>query len=87
MDQRTLRNICPVPAVDLGANLRRYPRAQVDAWVATLPPRLLKAQADINTAVAAANNDAMASNDRRESAVEMARRRAEEASKKCRTRA
>jgi len=37
----TLRKVCPVPAVDLGANVLKYRRAEVDAWLA-LPtsPRL-----------------------------------------------
>lgn len=45
----TITRICPVRPLDLGANLVRYSRQQVDEWVATLPPRLMmsrRAQGD-----------------------------------------
>ena len=37
----TLVKVCPVAPVDLGANVVRYNRDHVDAWVAGLPPRLI----------------------------------------------
>ena len=38
---RTLKNVLTVRPVDMGANVIRYSRIQIDEWVATLPPRLL----------------------------------------------
>lgn len=35
----TLAKVCPVRPVDLGANLVRYNRLQIDAWVASLPAK------------------------------------------------
>ena len=40
MSEETLSKVCPVSPVDLGANLLRYPRQQVDAWIADLKPRV-----------------------------------------------
>lgn len=40
MSEETLSKVCPVSPVDLGANLLRYPRQQVDAWIADLQPRV-----------------------------------------------
>lgn len=37
----TLARICPVRPLDLGANVVRYHRAQIEEWVGTLPPRLI----------------------------------------------
>jgi hypothetical protein len=39
MAEETLAKICPVAPVDLGANILRYSRLQIDAWAATLRPR------------------------------------------------
>ncbi|WP_427792208.1 hypothetical protein [Brevundimonas diminuta] len=39
MSDETLSKVCPVAPVELGANLLRYPRDQVDRWVAGLQPR------------------------------------------------
>ncbi len=38
----TLVRVCPVRPLDLGANVVRYSREQVDAWLATLPPRMIR---------------------------------------------
>lgn len=38
---RTLKNVLTVRPVDMGANVVRYNRDQIDEWVATLPPRLM----------------------------------------------
>jgi hypothetical protein len=38
----TLRKVCPVAAVDLGANVLRYRKGDVDAWLAGLKARGLK---------------------------------------------
>ena len=72
----TLFRVCPVAPVDLGANVLRYHRPEIDAWVATLPPRLPKhLQADNDH-----SNDEPRPDDhpedRRQSAVERARQRA-----------
>ncbi|WP_292038663.1 MULTISPECIES: hypothetical protein [unclassified Brevundimonas] len=40
MSEETLSKVCPVAPVDLGANLLRYPRHLVDAWIAELKPRV-----------------------------------------------
>ena len=73
----TLFRVCPVAPVDLGANVLRYHRPEIDAWVATLPPRLPKhLQADTDHS----NDDDPRledqPEDRRQSAVERARQRA-----------
>lgn len=39
MSGATLSKVCPVAPIDVGANLVRYSRAQIDEWVATLPAR------------------------------------------------
>lgn len=54
----TLRKICPVPAVELGANVLRYHRAQVDAWVNSLGPRGLRVPIDNEQDAPAVANDA-----------------------------
>lgn len=38
----TLSKVLPVAPLDLGANVLRYSRPQIDAWAAGLPPRLPK---------------------------------------------
>lgn len=42
ISEGTLMKVCPVRPLDLGANVVRYSREQVDAWVATLPPRMIR---------------------------------------------
>lgn len=39
----TIKKVLPVAPLDLGANVYRYARPEVDAWIARLPPRLPKA--------------------------------------------
>lgn len=41
---RTLKNILTVRPVDMGANVVRYSRVQLEEWVATLPPRFLASE-------------------------------------------
>lgn len=48
MDERTLVKILPVQPLDIGANLLRYHRPQIDAWVNTLGPRLPKTKSEHN---------------------------------------
>lgn len=65
----TLRKVCPVPPLDLGANVLRYRKAEVDRWLESCPARLPKSVGDEQDAPPAAN-------DRPMSAVERARARA-----------
>lgn len=48
MDERTFKKICPVRPVDLGANVLRYARPDLDAWAAGLDHRLPKTQPAVN---------------------------------------
>ena len=41
VSEATLIKICPVTPRDLGANVVRYSRLDVDAWIESLPPRLV----------------------------------------------
>lgn len=40
MAEDTLLSICPVAPLDIGVNLVRYFRPAIDAWAATLGPRI-----------------------------------------------
>lgn len=40
----TFSKICPVCPLDLGANVLRWPKAGLDAWIAKVPPRLISSQ-------------------------------------------
>lgn len=40
----TLRMICPIAPVDMGANVIRYRKTEVDGWLARLDHRLPKAK-------------------------------------------
>lgn len=53
MDERTLSKILPVQPLDLGANILRWHRQQVDEWAASLSPRLPKSMKASNDAVPA----------------------------------
>jgi hypothetical protein len=68
----TLRKVCPVRPVDLGANVLRYRRAEADAWLASLPHR------GALRVVEEGEHDAApsASTDRPSAAVERAKARA-----------
>lgn len=39
MSWSTVIKVCPVAPIDVGANLIRYNRSQIDEWVSTLPAR------------------------------------------------
>lgn len=71
----TLRKICPVAPVDLGANVVRYRRDQIDAWSNTLRPRLRPMEGDAQDCPAAANEAGHAPGGM--TAAEKARARAE----------
>ena len=69
----TLRKVCPVPAVDLGANVLKYRRGEIDAWLARLGHRLPVATRNEQDA----SMPIIAANDRVLTSVERARSRAE----------
>lgn len=74
----TLAKVCPIAPVNLGANLIRYHRDQVDAWIDTLPPRLpglRMPRASVEDAPVA-RNDPEPADDRAMDAIERARARA-----------
>ena len=77
MSEPTLAKICPVRPVDLGAQLLRYNRLHIDAWVATLPPRLLQAVASGQDEAAPAAPVLDVPVSRTSDAIERARQRAE----------
>lgn len=72
----TLTKILPVPPVDLGANVLRYNRPEIDAWAATLPPRLPKALQQANDDQRIPETEPDAPESRTLSAVDRARQRA-----------
>ena len=72
----TLRKVCPVPAVDLGANVLKYRRIEVDAWLASLPHRGLRLAQDGEHDGPSGEQGQPAANDRPSAAVERARARA-----------
>jgi len=77
----TLTRICPVRPLDLGANVVRYSRPQIEDWVATLPPRLIGRKPDALPVDAEVVQDAAAApsaenaEDRPMNAIERARAR------------
>lgn len=73
----TLRKICPVPAVDLGANVLKYRRDEIDLWLAGLDHRLPRPQGGEQ----AGDPPFVAANDRALTSVERARARAERGSR------
>lgn len=60
MSDPTVRKICPVAAVDLGANVLRYRRTEVDGWLAGLRHRGLRLPTENEQDAPAAANDAAA---------------------------
>lgn len=73
----TITRICPVRPLDLGANLVRYSRRQIDDWVATLPPRLMVAQQSRDHASDTASLHDEVAESRPEAALDRVRARAE----------
>lgn len=66
----TLRKVCPVAPIDLGANVLRYRKADVDRWLDARPQRALRVVEE------PAQDAPPAANDRPNGAVERARARA-----------
>ena len=69
----TLSRVCPVAPIDIGANLLRFSRAQIDAWVASLPARARKGRL---AAISTANSQPEADPDHRAAALARVRERA-----------
>lgn len=64
----TLRKVCPVPPIELGANVLRYRKLDVDRWLDGRPARTLRI-------VETAGQDAPPANPRPMTAAEKARAR------------
>ena len=60
MSDPTVRKICPVAAVDLGANVLRYRRSEIDEWLGRLRARGLRAAPEGEQDAPSAANDAPA---------------------------
>lgn len=73
----TITRICPVRPLDLGANLVRYSRGQIDEWVATLPPRLMGAHRLRSTTAATESGADDIAETRAEAALDRVRARAD----------
>lgn len=81
----TLSRVLTVSPRDMGANVLRYDRLEVDAWLSSLPPRLPKGQGRAQDEVQA---DPPADEDlrpARDTAIERARARAGKGRKPWRT--
>lgn len=70
----TIAKVCTVAPVDIGANVIRYNRLEVDEWVAGLPSRTIK-----RSAPAAAMQPADEDHQRRQSALDKIRARTQRA--------
>lgn len=70
----TIAKVCTVAPVDIGANVIRYNRLEVDAWVAGLPSKMIK-----RSAPAAATQPADEDHQRRQSALDKVRARTQRA--------
>lgn len=78
----TVKKILPVAPLDLGANVLRYNRAQIDAWIARCPPRgqgrLQDSPAGEQDAAPEAAAAVDVDGDRRVASLDRARRRAQQ---------
>ena len=79
MSKETLLKVCPVPPVDLGANLLRYQREAVDVWVASLPLRSSGLRKEPGRGRVEPPSSLEVANDRATSALERARARSRRA--------
>ena len=71
----SFERICPVAPVDLGINLLRWRRPELDAWVAGLPGRLRRARAEAHAQPVQPPQPVPPADERRLSAVERAKAR------------
>lgn len=79
LSRHSFSRVCRVPPVDLGVRLLRWRRPDIDAWIAGLPTRLVGRHAggdDVAAAPPAAGE--IPADERRFSAVEKARHRAQQ---------
>ncbi len=78
VSESTVVRICTVPPIQLGVSLLRYDRQAIDAWIDSLPPRLLHVVATSQDAAEpAADRPPEPAASRTLSAVDRARARAE----------
>jgi hypothetical protein len=84
INARTVRKICPVHPLDLGANKVRYHRLQIDAWADTLKPRLPKTQQPVNDDAPEVDDGPITPEDNRMTALERVQARMAKGAKKCR---
>ena len=47
ISEGTFLKVCPVPPIDLGANVVRYRRGELEAWVAALSHRLPRSRPEV----------------------------------------
>ena len=88
IDTRTMRKILPVQPLALGANVTRYSRREIDAWAATLRPKLPKAGESVNVNADQEQDapaiDAMeTAEDRRQAMLDRVRARVSTKAKRC----
>ncbi|ESQ90098.1 hypothetical protein ABAC460_10040 [Asticcacaulis sp. AC460] len=76
MDGRTFHKICPVFPVDIGANIVRYRRADLDTWASGLRPRLNSTAPAVNDSAPAAETMVDTPDQRRDDAITRAIARA-----------
>jgi hypothetical protein len=57
ISEGTFLKVCPVPPIDLGANVVRYRRGELEAWVAALSHRLPKVRPGSQDAPPAAGGE------------------------------
>lgn len=72
MSSDTMKRICPVPPIALGAKLLRWRKPDIDDWVAGLPVRLMKGETAAENVPAPAQ---IAGEERRFTAIERAKQR------------
>ncbi len=79
LSKDTLAKVCPVAPIDLGANVLRYHRHQIDSWANSLPSRtvgLRQTPDKVNDEDVAAPGDVVSGEDRAQAALDRVRARA-----------
>jgi len=71
----SLSKRCPVPPIELGVNVVRYSRLQIDDWIASLPPRDKEGGREVPVLAGIANPAPEELPDARLAALQMARER------------
>ena len=75
LSKDSFRRVCPVPALELGVNLLRWRRHDLDDWTSGLPLRLLRGQTECRAEASSIPPAQLAAEERRISAVERAKQR------------